>query len=156
MVEEALMAMEHEVSIEIDRPIDQVFDYTNNNVAEWSKTVVEDEVLDDKRGVGTKFRCVTEDHGRRMDFDGVVTQWDPPRASAVKMVGKSFDIEARYTFEDLGGRTRVTQHGRVQPKGMFKVLFFLLGWMFHKAGCRAAQEEFESLKRKLEARPAAA
>lgn len=56
--------------IEIDRPIDEVFTYTNDKVAEWSLTVVENEVIDDKDGVGTTFRCVTEDNGRRLDLQG--------------------------------------------------------------------------------------
>ena len=70
--------MHSTVSIEIDRPIDEVFTYTNEKVAEWSLTVVEDEPIQDTGGVGTTFRCVTEDHGRRMEFHGVVTHWDPP------------------------------------------------------------------------------
>ena len=35
-------------SIEIDRPIDEVFTYTNEKVAEWSLTVVEDEVIEQR------------------------------------------------------------------------------------------------------------
>ena len=34
-------------SVEIDRPIDEVFRYTNGNVADWSLTVVEDELIED-------------------------------------------------------------------------------------------------------------
>jgi len=76
--------MQTELSIEIDRPIAEVFDYTNNNITEWSITVVAVEILDEKpEGVGTTFRCVTEDKGRRMDFDGVTTRYEPPTASAV-------------------------------------------------------------------------
>ena len=39
-------------SIEIDRPIDEVLTYTNKKVDEWSLTVVKDEVIEDKDGVG--------------------------------------------------------------------------------------------------------
>ena len=35
-------------SVEIDKPIEVVFEYTNNNVAEWSTIVVEDEVIEKK------------------------------------------------------------------------------------------------------------
>ena len=44
---------------------------------------VEDEVIEDKNGVGTTFRCVTEERGRRMVFQGVVTLWEPPTKSAI-------------------------------------------------------------------------
>jgi len=38
-----------------------------------------------------------------MEFDGVVTRHEPPTAHTVVMKGKQFDIEAEYSFEDLGG-----------------------------------------------------
>jgi hypothetical protein len=64
--------MRNEVSVEIDRPIDDVFRLTNDHVAEWSIIVVDNEVIDRKvDGVGTTFRTVTEDHGKRMESQGV-------------------------------------------------------------------------------------
>ena len=137
-------------SIEIDRPIDEVFTYTNEKVAEWSLTVVKDEVIEDRHGVGTTFLCVTEDKGRRMDFQGVVTVWEPPTRSAIRLTGKSFDIEAEYRFEDVSGRTRVTQESTVSGKGFVKIMFFLFGWLMNKQGCKAVNKELESLKQKLE------
>jgi hypothetical protein len=137
-------------SIEIDRPIGEVFTYTNDKVAEWSLTVVENEVAEDKNGVGTTFRCVTEERGRRMDFQGVITLWEPPTKSAIRLTGKSFDIEAEYRFEDLNGRTRVTQESTVSGKGFVKIMFFLFGWLMNKEGCKAVSRELESLKKKLE------
>ena len=137
-------------SIEIDRPIGEVFTYTNEKVAEWSLTVVNDEVIEDKNGVGTTFRCVTEERGRRMEFQGVITLWEPPTKSAISLTGKCFDIEAEYRFEDLNGRTRVTQESTVSGKGFVKIMFFLFGWLMNKQGCKAVSRELESLKRKLE------
>ncbi len=142
-----------EKSVEIDRPIDEVFDYTTKNVAEWSTIVVADEVINEKpEGVGTTFRCVTADRGRRMEFQGVVTRHEPPTAHTVVMTGKQFDIEAEYLFEDLGGRTRVTQLSTVKGKGLTKVMFALLGWLMKKSGCDAVERELANLKRLLESR----
>ena len=137
-------------SIEIDRPINEVFAYTNEKVAEWSLTVVENEVIEDKNGVGTTFLCVTEEKGRRMDFQGVITLWDPPTKSAISLIGKMFDIEAEYRFEDLNGRTRVSQESNVSGKGLVRIIFFLFGWLMNKQGCNAVMKELESLKKKLE------
>ncbi len=140
--------MKSEGSIEIDRPIDEVFRLTNDHVAEWSIIVVENEMLDEKPGrVGSTFRTVTEENGKRMEFQGVVTHHEPPHGSAIHMTGSMFDIDAAYFFEDVGGRTRVTQKSSVAGKGFFKVLLFLIGWMMHKASCKATQKELESLKR---------
>ncbi|MFG0335853.1 MAG: hypothetical protein ACF8TS_21045, partial [Maioricimonas sp. JB049] len=75
---------------------------------------------------------------------------------AIQLTGQSFDIEAVYLFEDLGGQTRVTQHSVVAGKGFFKVFLSLFGWAMHKSSCQATQRELESLKAFCEAQPVAA
>ncbi|NQU50585.1 MAG: SRPBCC family protein [Planctomycetes bacterium] len=143
--------MENISSIEIDRPIEQVFEFTLDHTPEWSLVVVENEVLTETPdGVGSTFRVLTEDRGRKMEFQGVVTYHQPPTASSVNMVGKQFDIFAEYTFEDLGGRTRVCQRSVVTPKGFMKLVFMLLGWMMKKSSCDAAEKELANLKALLE------
>ena len=140
-------------SIEISRPIHEVYDYTVNNVAEWSLTVVEDIPIDPKpnNGVGTTYRCVTEDRGQRMTFDGVVTKAEPPNLSVSELTGDSFDIEVAYAFEDLGDSTRVTQVSIVRPKSFItRIMFKLMAGMASKAGCEATQKELVSLKRHME------
>lgn len=145
--------MRNEASVEVDRPIDEVFRLTNEHVADWSTIVVEDDVLEENpEGVGTTFRTVTEENGNRMEFQGVVTRHDPPHSSAVRMTGKAFDIEVEYTFEDLGGRTRVTQISNVAGKGFFKVFLALFGRLMSKSSCRALRKELDSLKRFCEER----
>lgn len=144
--------MRNEVSVEIDRPIDDVFRLTNNHVAEWS-IVVEDEVLEEQpAGVGTTFRTVTEDHGKRMEFQGVITRYDPPYASAIRLTNDMLDIETEFTFEDLSGRTRVTQTANVSGKGFYKLLMFLFGWLMNKSSCKSSEDELNSLKRFCEDR----
>ena len=143
--------MHSEVSIEIDRPIAEVFDFTVNHVAKWSIIVVEDEVIEEKpEVVGTTFRTITEENGHRMEFQGVVTWHDPPNASSAFLTGQQFNIEVEYAFEDLGGRTRVTQRSTVTGKGVIKLMFFFFGWMMKKSSCNAAEKELKNLKRLLE------
>ena len=143
--------MKSQMSVEIDAPIQHVFDCTIHRVTEWSGIVVEDEVLNETpEGVGTTFRVVTEDCGKRMTFEGVVTRQEPPTLHAFEMRGKAFDIIAEYKFEDLGGRTRVTQWSKVQGKGVLKVVFFLFGWLMAKSGCDALEKELSRLKRLAE------
>jgi hypothetical protein len=38
----------------------------------------------------------------------------------------------------------------VSPKGVFKVFFFLFGWMMDKSACKALENELNNLKRLLE------
>lgn len=147
--------MRSEGSIVINRPIEEVFQLTNEDVSLWSIVVVENQKLEETPGgVGSTFHTVTEDRGRRMEFAGTVTRHDPPYASAVHMTGQHFDMDVEYLFEDYEGHTRVTQVSHVHGKGLTKVMFFCCGWMFRKAGCDAAQKELESLKHFCEGQPA--
>ena len=76
--------MQSEITITIKRPIQEAFDFATTKVAEWSLIVVEDEITHevDGGGVGTRFHVVTEDRGKRMPFDGVLTLHEPPNAAA--------------------------------------------------------------------------
>ena len=115
--------MKNQASIEIDRPIDDVFQLTTEQVAQWSTIVIEDTVIHQTHDrVGSTFRTVTEDRGRKMEFQGVVTKNDSPHAHAVRLVGKAFTIETEYQFEKLGNRTRVSQMTDVTGKGFFKIM----------------------------------
>lgn len=147
--------MQNVASIVIDRPIEEVFRLTTEHVAEWSIIVVEDEVLDEMPdgGVGTTFRTVTEDRGQRMEFRGVITKYEPPYTHAIHLTGEMFDIETAFSFEDLSGRTRVTQFANVTGKGFFKVFMSLFGWMMNKAHCKASDNELASLKQYCEQQP---
>lgn len=145
--------MHTEATVEIDLPIEEVFEYTIHNVAEWSPTVIEDEVIEAKpEGVGTRFRVVTGDRGQRMEFEGVVTRHEPPRAHSVRLEGKSFDIEADYAFEDAGKRTRVTERSTIRAKGFVRGMLVLFGWLMKRSGCKALERELANLKRILEER----
>ena len=136
-------------SVVIDRPIDEVFKLTMENVAEWSIIVVEDTFIEDvdHGGVGTRFRTVTNDRGKEMVFEGLVTDHEPPKLCSVEMRGEVFDIFATYEFSEVDGGTKVTQYSSVSGKGMVKVMFLLFGWMMKRASCNAQNNELQSLKR---------
>ena len=141
------------LSVDIDCPIDEVFDYTLRNVVEWSHTVIEDVLLEETpEHVGTRFRIVTEENGRRMEFDGTVVSHDPPFSSAILLRGRHFDIEVEYLFEDLGGRTRVAQQSKVHARGATKLIMILFGWLMKRSGRKALEKELANLKRILETR----
>lgn len=143
--------MRTEISVDIDRPIDQVFEKTLHDVTAWSITCVEDEVIEETpEGVGTKFRIVTEDRGKQMTFDGVVTEQETPHRSRIYMTHKSLDLDVLYTFEEIPSGTRVTQNSHAIGKGVFKIMLPLMGWMMKKSTCDAQQNELHSLKKYCE------
>lgn len=135
-------------SVEIDRPIEHVFRLTNQNVTEWSTIVLEEHIINETADVvGTTMRTITEDHGRRMEFEGVVTHYDCPHASSIELTGEMFDLKVDYTFDDLGNGTRVTQESFVSPKGlMMNIMFRAMGWLMKSANCKALDKELQSLK----------
>ncbi|MEL6106397.1 MAG: SRPBCC family protein [Planctomycetota bacterium] len=143
-------------SIEIERPIDEVFDAACNAMPHWSDIVVEDELIEDVPGVvGSRFRTVTQEQGKQMIFEGKVTAYEHPRLQAVHMAGQYFDIDTEFRFEEISGRTRVTQFADVRGKGFFKVILWTTGWFMKKSQCEAAQNELENLKRFCETSVAA-
>ncbi|MDB4338906.1 SRPBCC family protein [Rubripirellula sp.] len=137
-------------SIEINRPIEEVFDYTNHSVEQWSLTVVEDRPTNSIEGKGATFFCATQERGCRMEFDGVVTQWDPPNRSVVEMIGKNFDLRIEYRFQEIRGRTRVSQSSAANMKGFMKIVMYFIGWLMARQSARAVDQELQSLKQKME------
>ena len=97
--------------------------------------------------MGSTFRVVTEEHGKQMEFQGVVTVYDAPHRHHVEMTGKSFDIDSEFTFAELSpNRTLATQSADVTGKGFFKIILFCTGWLMKKSQCDASNKELESLK----------
>ncbi len=144
--------MKTEASIEIKRPIEEVFQYTLNHVAEWSLTVVENTVVEDVNGgdIGTTFHCVTEEQGNRLEFVGTVIDHKPWTLSTVHLAGPIFSIVIDYHFTDLGGKTRVTQTAELTSKGLLKFILKLLGWATQKAAVQKRKNELLNLKRLME------
>ncbi len=135
-------------SIDIECPIEHVFRCTNQDVTQWSTIVKEERILnkvDD--GPGTTFVSVTEERGQRMEFQGVVTHWDPPHTSSIELSGEHFSIKVVYQFESIENGTRVTQDSYVRPEHwLMKIMFSTMGWLMKSGSCKALQEELESLK----------
>jgi hypothetical protein len=143
----AVANMKNEASVEIDRDIEEVFRLTCDHIPEWSTIVVEDNLIEQTLdGVGTTFLTITEERGRRMEFQGVVTKYDPPFSQAVHLTGEFFDIDSEFQFVEIQGQTKVTQISSVAGKGMFRAFFFLFGWMMKKANCEASLKELNGLK----------
>ena len=141
--------MKNGISVDIARPIEDVFILANDHVSVWSSIVVEDELLHlaDDGGVGTKFRTVTEDRGRRMEFDGEVVEYEPPTRSAIQLRGSAFDLDVAYEFEPLpDDRTRITQCSQSRGKGIWWLPLMVLMPLMRKSASEATRKELEQLR----------
>ncbi len=142
-------------SVDIAAPPSRVFPWIfeaeRNKL--WLPNLVEAEVLTTAPGtVGNTFRQVYLENGRRMEMLGTVTGYEQDRYLACELRGP-FTLRVDYRLEDLGGRTRVTQHSEVVMTGFMKLLFALLKPLMKKAAAKNAAEAFGKLKQLVESEP---
>lgn len=116
-----------EQSIEIDAPIQEVWDYVVEH-DEWRQPLVVEvrKLNGGPHGVGSRY----EDRFRVAGMSGAVvnelTHFDPPtRMSWIQPEKKPpvYVVEGSYLLEELGeGRTRFTLRNAYQPRGPFRLL----------------------------------
>jgi uncharacterized protein YndB with AHSA1/START domain len=98
--------------VEIDAPPAEVFPWlaASERRCEWMGALTESEPLTDgEPTLGSRFRDVFEDFGRRVELEAEIVELEPPRAMTVKLVSKVFDAKSSQRLEELdGGRTRLT------------------------------------------------
>lgn len=142
--------MRVEESVEINRPVEEVFSYVANpeNLPEWSSIVLE--VRKETQGEpeeGDRFTSVGKFLGRRFETPFEVVSYEPPRRSSHRSTGGPFEQEWTRTFEETaGGGTRLTQVAQGEPGGFFR----LAGPMLEMAGRRQFRADLGTLKDLLE------
>jgi uncharacterized membrane protein len=113
-----------ERSIVIDRPIDDVFEFTHDlaNNPVWQTTLVEVELLTDgPMRVGTRWQEVRRFLGKRIESVLELTEYEPNKRSAVKMVSGPVPFSGIYAYEPVDGGTRFTVGGELDAHGFFKL-----------------------------------
>ena len=119
-------------SIEIDRPVDAVFDYMSvpeNNV-KWETSALEMELTSEgPLGVGSTGRRVENNFGTdRGTWE--ITKYDPNEAIAMAFESGKFKGEGGWDFEAVDAGTRLTYWFRGDPKNpVFKLLVPVMGGM---------------------------
>lgn len=109
-----------EESIVIDRSPEDVFAFVTDaaNDTKWQSDVVESEWLDDEEtGPGRRMRGVNRFLGKKLEFVGEITTWDPPKQAAFKTVEGPFNYEGEYRVEPQDGGCRVTLTGEAESLG---------------------------------------
>ena len=102
----------NEASIEIAAAPAEVFPWlaASERRCEWMGALTESEPLTEgSPEVGSRFRDVFEDLGRRVELEAEIVDLEPPHAMTVQLVSKVFDATSSQRLEELeGGRTRLT------------------------------------------------
>src|SRR5690606_26229102 len=100
--------------------------------------------------VGSTFRHVYIERGKRMEMQGEIVAHEPPRRLAITLAGP-FDLHVGYLLDDLGGRTRLTQHSDVRFKSRaMSIVAALMRPLIKKTSSKQAEESFGKLKRLIE------
>ena len=142
-------------AIEIDARPSQVFYWLDDpdRVMKWVSNLVENEELHQTANrIGSTFRQVVDENGRRLELQGSVTGYEPDQRLAVHLQGKDFELDVDYRLEELAGRTRLTQHSQVRFRGLMKPMGLLMRPFFRKAALKQLDQNFAKLKDLCESR----
>jgi uncharacterized membrane protein len=145
-----------EESVEINRPIEEIFSYASNaeNFPEWAATVVEVR-QEEARGRGSlregvRFTLVQQALGRRFEAPFEITDYEPNRRYAHRGTeGHPVPVTLIFTCEPLSSDgTRFTPRIEAEPGGFFG----LVGPALEGAIRRQMRTNLKTLKDLLEGR----
>jgi uncharacterized protein YndB with AHSA1/START domain len=137
-----------EVSVVINRPIDEVFAYLadeENNLTWRSGTVEAKKTSVGPVGVGTIYRVTNITMGRRFEGQAEVIEYEPNRHYATRN-RSGLPVETKRTFEPVDGGTRVTFTVKADLTGVFRSAEPL----FENIGRRRLESDVADLKDLLE------
>ena len=142
-----------EASVNIDRPIEEVFAYVADltKTPEWSSMTLEcNPESSGPIGVGSRIRTVGKFLGRQVEATAEVTEYDPPGKIAMRSVSGLVhgDIERR--LESIGQGTTYRSRLTGESGGMFKLADPIVAALMK----RTVETDHQTLKALLEARVA--
>jgi uncharacterized membrane protein len=146
------ITMRVEESIEINRPLEEVFDYVSDvgNVPQWMAHTLE--VGKDKAAPpqqGDTFTIVIKSVGRRFQTPYERTSYEPNRSYTDRALGGPVPNQRwDYTFQEVAGGTRLRRAVEAEVGGILK----LLEPLQKRVVQRQLRKDLKTLKDLLEAR----
>ena len=140
--------MRFEFTLEIDRPVEDVFAYLTavENLPEWQASAVEAQWDAEPVGVGSRMTEVRQFMGRRVESTLEVTEYEANRRFALRVASGPVPYRVDHSFEALEGRTRIVFRGEAEPGRRFK----LAQGMLARTAERQFKADFAKLKDVLE------
>jgi uncharacterized protein YndB with AHSA1/START domain len=140
--------IQREVTIHINRPVEQVFTFLaeTKNLRTWQSNLVENEQL--TKGplrVGSRFREVRRTGPRNSEIQAEITVFEPNKRFATKTLTKP-QVTVSYTFDEENGGTRITYKFVMITSGFMRLLEPLIAGSMKKD----SDSDFEKLKHILE------
>ena len=103
--------MKFENSVIINRPVKKVFEFTTDmsNNPMWQTDILELAVTSEGRfGLGSTYRCVNRFMGKRIETEGMITEYVPDRVCSFQIQSKSIKGETNFFFEAMNRATKFT------------------------------------------------
>ena len=140
-----------EASVDIDRPIEEVFAYVADpsRTPEWSSIALECTLEGGGLiGVGSHIKTVGKFLGRRLEATCEVTAFDAPRKFAMRAVSGPGRFEIERRLESVGEGTRYHSIQTAESGGLFKLADPVVAALMK----RTVDADHQTLKALLEAR----
>jgi uncharacterized protein YndB with AHSA1/START domain len=140
--------IQHEVSIHLDRPVEQVFAFLadTGKVSTWQSNLIKMEQLTEgPLRLGSRFREVRRLGRRESEIQAEITTFEPNKRFETKTTTKP-QVTVSYSFEAEDGGTRLNHKFVMLTSGLMRLLEPLIASSIKKE----SQSDFETLKRILE------
>lgn len=111
-----------ELEVTINRPVQEVFAFFVDPAlaGRWQTAVAEaEQITEGPVGVGTRFRVIRNYLGRRLESTEEVIEYVPNRTFALRALSSPIPYEARSTFEEVDGATRIVASVQGDASGFF-------------------------------------
>jgi len=139
-----------EGSIDIARPVDEVFDFVadqRNEPAYNPDMTLSEKVTGGPLGVGTRYRALTEGYGKPTSLAIEVTGYERPRVLDTSTHMEQMDIHGGLSFEEIPGGTRMNWSWSLHPVGALR----FAGPLIARMGRKSELKIWTGLKAYLEA-----
>jgi uncharacterized membrane protein len=120
--------MKFENSVLIEQPIEKVFKFVTdlNNNARWQTDILElESTSNGPFGIGSTYRCVNRFMGKRLETEGVITDYELDKICSIRITNGSVRGVNSFLFEVVDGGTKVTAVGELDM-GYFKLAKILV------------------------------
>lgn len=148
--------MNASATIDINRPIDDVFAYISDpeNMETWAEGVSDVRVTDDPTEVGSRFESAYTYGGRTVEMAYEVTTCEPPTRYSIRGAGP-FPFDGELTLTEQGDVTRVRHTIDAASDGLVtSIMFTVFAPLTRRMMAKRLREELEALRSELDAAPA--
>ena len=140
-----------EASVDINRPIEEVFAYVTDptKAPEWSSLTLESRLEGGGPiGVGSRIRAIGKFLGRRVESTAEVTRYEAPTIFSMREISGPGHLEIERQLESVGKGTRYRSRLAGEAGGLFKLADPIVASLMK----RAVETDLHTLKTLLEAR----